>query len=71
MKRLIIAGLVAGTLGMVPNPKPADAWHTVRCMAESIDECDRDFPSEDIYLTAARGYCYTIRTAICRIFFQL
>jgi hypothetical protein len=70
MKRLIIAGLLAGTLGMLPNPKPADAWHTVRCMLESVDECDRDFDGQDIYLAAARGYCYMIRTAICRFFMQ-
>jgi hypothetical protein len=56
---------------MVPNPKPADAWHTVRCMLESVPRCNRDFPAKDIYLTAARGYCYTIRTAICRFFFAL
>lgn len=68
MKRLIIAGLLAGTLGMLPNPKPADAWHTVRCMLESISGCDRDFPTRDVYLAAARGYCYAIRTAICRMF---
>jgi hypothetical protein len=68
MKRLVFAGLLAGTLGMFPNPRPADAWHTVACMLGSIDSCDRDFPTRDVYLAAARGYCYMIRTAICRIF---
>ncbi|UCF41404.1 MAG: hypothetical protein JSW43_03480 [Gemmatimonadota bacterium] len=68
MKRLVFAGLLAGTLGMLPNPKPADASRTVACMLSSIASCDRDFPTKDVYLAAARGYCYMIRTAICRVF---
>ncbi len=68
MKRLIIAGLLAGTLGMVPNPRPADASSTAGCLSEAIAECDDDFPANDVYLTAARGYCYMIRAAICSWF---
>lgn len=70
MKRLVTAVVLAGLVSMLPNPQPADAQRdgkTTKCMIESVETCDEDFEGNDIYLAAARGYCYMIRTAMCRI----
>jgi len=70
MKRLVTAVVLAGLIGMLPNPQPADAQRdgkTTKCMIEAVDTCDEDFKGNDIYMAAARGYCYMIRTAMCRI----
>ncbi len=71
MKRLVTALVLAGLSSMLPNPEPADAQRdgrTTKCMIEAVGSCDGDFEGRDIYMTAARGYCYMIRTAMCRIF---
>ena len=68
MKQLIASVLLAGTVAMLPNPSPADAREDdklVKCLAEAITECDRDFDGNEIYVVAARGYCYMIRTGMC------
>ena len=70
MKRLVTAVVLAGLVSMLPNPQPADAQRdgkTTKCMIEAVGTCDEDFEGNDIYLAAARGYCYMIRTAMCRI----
>ncbi len=70
MKRLVTAVVLAGLVSMLPNPQPADAQRdgkTTKCMIEAVETCDEDFEGNDIYLAAARGYCYMIRTARCRI----
>ncbi len=70
MKRLVTAVVLAGLVSMLPNPQPADAQRdgkTTKCMIEAVETCDEDFEGTDIYLAAARGYCYMIRTAMCRI----
>ena len=70
MKRLVTAVVLAGLVSMLPNPQPVDAQRdgkTTKCMIEAVETCDEDFEGNDIYLAAARGYCYMIRTAMCRI----
>ncbi len=69
MKRLVTAVVLAGLVSMLPNPQPADAQNgkTTKCMIESVDSCDEDFEGNDIYMAAARGYCYMIRTAMCTL----
>lgn len=72
MKQLIASALLAGMVAMVPNPSPADARETkgdklAKCLAEAITECDQDFEGDEIYVVAARGYCYMIRTGMCYV----
>ncbi|MGD2136509.1 MAG: hypothetical protein PVF27_10125 [Gemmatimonadales bacterium] len=70
MKQVILGALVAGMIGFMPNPTPADAQSskTLECVKEAIESCDNDFEGNSIYMAAARGYCYTIRSAICYMF---
>lgn len=70
MKRLLVAMLVGGAVGLLPNPKPADAQHEswVKCVDEAVETCNRDFPGSTFYAMAARGYCYAIRSSICKVF---
>lgn len=68
MKQLIASALLAGTVAMLSHPTPADAREKDKlatCLAEAITECDEDFKGDEIYVMAARGYCYIIRTGIC------
>lgn len=68
MKQLIASALLAGTVAMLPHPTPADAREKDKlatCLAEAIAECDEDFNGDEIYVIAARGYCYMIRTGMC------
>ncbi len=70
MKHLVTAVILAGMVSMLPNPQPADAQQdgkSTRCLLEAIKECDEEFAGNDIYMAAARGYCYMIRATICRI----
>lgn len=69
MKRLLAGVLVAGAIGLLPQPTPADAqtresW--VNCVNESVESCNRDFPGDSWYAMAVRGYCYAIRSGICK-----
>ncbi|MBI3983494.1 MAG: hypothetical protein HY337_11325 [Gemmatimonadetes bacterium] len=64
MKRFIGALLLAGALGMTPNPKPADAA-AVSCLDRVIADCDEDFPADSEQLIAIRGWCYIIRGSFC------
>ena len=72
MKHLVTAVILAGLVSMLPNPQPVDAQggKATKCLLEAIEECDEDFEGNDVYMAAARGYCYMIRAAICRIFDQ-
>jgi hypothetical protein len=70
MKQLIASAVLAGMVAMVPNASPADAKEKeddrlAKCLAEAITECDTDFDGDEIYVVAARGYCYMIRTGMC------
>ena len=66
MKLLITSAVVAGMVALLPNPRPADAEEKFdKCLFEAIASCDRDFKGWDPYSTAARGYCYIIRTGMC------
>ena len=67
MKRLIVAMLAAGAIGMFPNPSPADAQSTklVKCMNEAVASCDEDFKGDGWRMTSIRGWCYMIRTGMC------
>jgi hypothetical protein len=69
MKRLIMGAVLAGVVTMLPNPTPADARQDklAKCLAEAITSCDRDLAGNDIYLAAARGYCYMLRTGMCLV----
>jgi hypothetical protein len=66
MKTLITSAVVAGIVALLPSPRPADAMEKFdKCLFEAIESCDRDFKGWDPYMTAARGYCYIIRTGMC------
>lgn len=69
MKKLVLSALFAGMVALLPNPAPADAQaKLVKCINEQKETCDADFPGGDFYSAAIRGYCYTIRSAICWAF---
>ncbi len=67
MRRLVNVALLAGAIAMLPHPAPADATQR-GCLREAIDSCNDDFPGNDPYLIAIRGYCYLIRSAICSVY---
>ena len=68
MKNLIAGLVLAGAVGMLPNPRPADATELqTTCLQEAIASCDNDFKGNDIYSVAVRGWCYMIRTAMCKV----
>ena len=72
MKQFIASALLAGMVVMLPSVSPADAKEReedklAKCLAEAIAECDRDFDGNEIYVVAARGYCYMIRTGMCYV----
>lgn len=68
MKRLIGAAALAVVLGLVPNPRPADAaTRTVGCLEEAIASCDADFAGDRPETIGIRGWCYMIRMAMCRL----
>lgn len=70
MKQFVASVLLAGAVAMLPNPAPADAREDklAECMAEAIESCDKDFDGNEVYVVAARGYCYMIRTGLCYVF---
>ncbi len=66
MRRLITTVFLAGAVGLLPAPAPADAQaKLVRCLREAIDSCGRDFEGGSPHMVAIRGYCYGIRGGIC------
>jgi len=64
MKRFLWALLLAGAVGMTPNPTPADAA-VAGCLDRAIADCDGDFPPDSEYLISIRGWCYIIRGSFC------
>lgn len=69
MRQLIMTTLLAGALGVFPNPAPVDAQaKLVKCLREAIGSCDSDFAGAGPHMVAIRGYCYAIRGAICWAF---
>jgi hypothetical protein len=67
MRKLLSIVVVTGALGMLPHPVPADAAQSKSCLQNAVDSCDRDFPGGDRYTVAIRGWCYLIRTALCKV----
>jgi hypothetical protein len=70
MRRLLAVALLAGFLGLLPHPDPADAQQQEegklkRCLQGAVAECDEDFEPNDERMVAIRGWCYIIRGAIC------
>ncbi|MFQ6047273.1 MAG: hypothetical protein ACE5PT_13115 [Gemmatimonadales bacterium] len=67
MNKLIVATLVAGAVGLLPNPTPADAQddRLLGCLKEAIASCDEDFSGNSLYTIAIRGWCYAIRSGMC------
>jgi len=66
MKRYLWALLLAGAVGMTPNPKPADAAAVAgSCLDNVIADCNEDFSTDSEYLIAIRGWCYIIRGSFC------
>jgi hypothetical protein len=63
MKKTIFS-LVAA-LALVGRPTPATATSVIRCMIESVAECDARFPPNDYRNISIRGWCYIIYTGIC------
>ena len=64
MKKMIFS-LVAG-LALVGRPTPATATTLIRCLIDSVAECDARFPPSDYRNVSIRGWCYIITTGICR-----
>ncbi|UCD24725.1 MAG: hypothetical protein JSW51_02065 [Gemmatimonadota bacterium] len=72
MRRLLAIALASGLIGLLPNPRPADAQQEEdgklkKCLQEAVKECDEDFKPEDHKMVAIRGWCYMIRGAICYV----
>lgn len=68
MRRAMITALLAGAVGMLSEPVPADAQKLTRCLLEAIDSCDGHFGGGDPKVAALRGWCYIIRGGWCGIF---
>ena len=68
MKKLLVALLLAGALGGMSRPVPADAAVLDECLNESIRSCDEDFPGSSEQMTSVRGWCYMIRWGMCAWF---
>ena len=68
MMKLMASVLLVGGLGVLASPRPADADPKLdKCLIEAVKSCDVDFKGGDPYTIAARGYCYMIRTAMCKL----
>ena len=71
MTRLLSMLLVTGAVGLLANPTPADAQgteleqRTAKCAKEAVTECDAEFRGDSWIMSGIRGWCYTIRTAMC------
>lgn len=65
--------LLTGAVGLVASATPADAqgtddnleYRAVKCANDAESSCNDDFPPNDWRTIAIRGWCYTIRTAMC------
>lgn len=68
MKRIVASMAIVSAMLIFPSPRPADAQVATGCLDEAIASCDRDFPGGGIYESTIRGWCYIIRTAMCRVF---
>jgi hypothetical protein len=61
MKKLVLTLAMVGALGMAPAPAPADAT-TMSCdVVGAVNSCNADFPPNNEYMVAIRGWCYLIR----------
>jgi hypothetical protein len=69
MKKLLILMLLAGALGALSNPAPADAALAEEsCVSEAVASCDEDFSGSTEKLIGIRGWCYMIRWYMCLVF---
>lgn len=67
MKRLITMAGLLGALWVFPNPTTATAATAAYgCLDEAIQSCDDEFGGNDRFTIAIRGWCYIIRTGICK-----
>ena len=66
-RRLVLASALVATLGTLPSPQPADAA-AGDCLKYEIYGCNDDFPPDNEWLIAIRGWCYIIRTGLCWLF---
>jgi hypothetical protein len=65
MKKLLAVLLLAGALGGLSDPAPADAAVLDECLNETIASCDNDFSGNTERDISIRGWCYMIRWGIC------
>lgn len=64
MKRTIFAAvLTLSALTITAPPARADT----DCLVEAVASCNADFPPGDKFNTATRGWCYMIRSGMCRL----
>jgi hypothetical protein len=62
MRSLLLAAALATSASLAPEPVRAD------CLNENIQSCNADFPSSSEQVIGARGWCYVIRIAWCKLF---
>jgi hypothetical protein len=62
MKKTILASVLAlGALLGSPRAARAD------CVIDAVESCDNDFGGNSNYYTVAiRGWCYIVRTGMCK-----
>ncbi len=69
MKKFLLGAPPAVTIGLMPNPAPADARQRSQthkpCLQEAVEDCSGEFVGSHHYTIAIRGWCYIIRSAIC------
>jgi hypothetical protein len=64
LKPLVAAAIMAA--GALSTPvSTAIAEEDPTCLQKAIAECNKEFPPNDYYLIAIRGWCYIIHGAIC------
>ena len=68
MRKLMATAFLAGLLGLLPSPKPADATVFNPCISDAIATCNNDFGGSTERLVGIRGWCYLIRWGWCSAF---
>lgn len=64
MKRIIFAAVLALSALTVTAPPAYARGH---CLIEAVASCNADFPPGDRFNSATRGWCYMIRSGMCRL----
>ncbi len=68
MKRIVTTALLAGAFWVLPNPTPAGAETLQNCVDEAVASCDDEFGGDNFRTISVRGWCYMIRTGLCKVF---